>query len=369
MGAALALRRGLEGPQAQLSDDPALPEDRGSGRRRLAPDPTQATTGAGPTIAVDDLTFHYRTVIDELAEGRVIPLLGAGVNLCGRKPDAVWDRKTLEFLPSGGELAGFLAGRFQYPPQDVADLLRVSQWAAVKQGLGVLYDELRDIFNVDYEPSVLHHFLARLPAALKEKGCPHPYQLILTTNYDDALERAFRAAGEPFDLLSYIADGEDRGRFMHISPDGPARLVDRPNEATEPKVEQRTVIAKIHGAVDRDDDEADSYVITEDQYIEYLARTDISSALPVTLSAKLTRSAFLFLGYSMRDWNVRVILHRIWGQQKRRRNSWAVQAFPEDIEREFWQERKVQILEVMLDEYVRGLDAQLREPLGDGIIG
>lgn len=319
--------------------------------------------------AVEELTFHYRGVIDEMAEGRVIPLLGAGVNLCGREAGAVWDRKTLEFLPSGGELADFLARRFQYPPNDVADLLRVSQWAAVKYGLETLYDELRDIFNVDYAPSVLHEFLARVPATLKEKGGVQPYQLILTTNYDDALESAFRAAKEPFDLLSYIADGDDRGKFMHVPPDGEPRLIDRPNEATEPSLAVRTVIAKIHGAVDRDDDEGDSYVITEDQYIEYLARTDISSALPVTLAAKLTKSAFLFLGYSMRDWNVRVILHRIWGQQKRRRKSWAIQAFPEDIERQFWQERNVEILEVMLEEYVVGLDAQLSKPFGDGIIG
>ncbi len=151
--------------------------------------------------AVDELTFHYRGVIDEIAEGRVIPLLGAGVNLCGREAGAVWNRKTLEFLPSGGELADFLARRFQYPPNDVADLLRVSQWAAVKYGLETLYDELRDIFNVDYAPSVLHEFLARVPATLKEKGSVQPYQLILTTNYDDALERAFGFCSELIELI------------------------------------------------------------------------------------------------------------------------------------------------------------------------
>ena len=37
------------------------------------------------------------------------------------------------------------------------------------------------------------------------------------------------------------------------------------------------MILKIHGDVDRADEAADSYVITEDHYIDYLARENISS--------------------------------------------------------------------------------------------
>ncbi len=133
-------------------------------------------------------------------------------------------------------------------------------------------------------------------------------------------------------------------------------MIERPNEYAELALDQRTVILKIHGAVDRLDSEwGDSYVITEDHYIDYLTRTDISGLLPVTLSAKLRRSHFLFLGYAMRDWNLRVILHRIWGQQKLNYKSWAIQLEPEPVEREFWQKRGVDILDVELERYVTGL--------------
>ncbi len=37
--------------------------------------------------------------------------------------------------------------------------------------------------------------------------------------------------------------------------------------------------------------------------------------VPVALAAKLRRSHFLFLGYEMADWNLRVILSRIWGER------------------------------------------------------
>jgi hypothetical protein len=101
-------------------------------------------------------------------------------------------------------------------------------------------------------------------------------------------------------------------------------VVERPNEYRALRPGERTVILKMHGAVDRTNPEAtwDSYVITEDHYIEYLARTDLANLVPVTLAAKLRRSHFLFLGYSMRDWNLRVILHRIWGEQKLKYKSW-----------------------------------------------
>jgi hypothetical protein len=320
-------------------------------------------------MPLESLDPHYRIVIKAMMEGRVVPLLGAGINLCGRPADVVWERQNPRFLPSGVELARFLAEYFEYPPGDtVRDLVRVSQYAAVMQGLGPLYDELHEIFDADYEPSAIHGFLASLPEIQRAKGFRPQFQLIVTTNYDDALERTFRAAGEEFDVVSYVADGEHRGKFLHRPPEGEPRLIETPNEYAELALDVRTVILKIHGAVDRVDSEwGDSYVITEDHYIDYLTRTDISGLLPVTLSAKLRRSHFLFLGYAMRDWNLRVILHRIWGQQKLNYKSWAIQVEPEPVEREFWQKRGVDILDVPLERYVEGLVAGLREPLGAGV--
>src|SRR5215217_1308121 len=311
-------------------------------------------------MSPDSLDSHYRIVIKAMFEGRVVPLLGAGINLCGRPSDEVWERRDPRFLPSGRELAAFLADYFEYPTDHDRDLVTVSQYAAVMQGLGPLYDELHEIFDADYEPSALHGFLASLPEIQRGKGFKPRFQLIVTTNYDDALERAFRATGEEFDVVSYVADGEHRGKFLHHPPDGPACLIERPNEYGELALDRRTVILKIHGAVDRLDSEwGDSYVITEDHYIDYLTRTDISGLLPVTLSAKLRRSHFLFLGYAMRDWNLRVILHRIWGEQRLRYRSWAVQKAPEEIDRRFWEAREVDIFDVDLEEYVRALAERL----------
>ena len=60
----------------------------------------------------------------------------------------------------------------------------------------------------------------------------------------------------------------------------------------------------------------DNYVITEDHYIDYLSRSPVESLVPIQILDKLRDSHCLFLGYTMRDWNLRVFLKRIWGGQQ-----------------------------------------------------
>jgi SIR2-like domain len=307
---------------------------------------------------------HYDTILRATADGRVVPLLGAGVNLFGRPKDAAWQQG--RYLPSGAELARHLATLFGYPEGELLDLLRVSQFVEVTLGSGPLYETLHQLFDADYPPTPLHELLASLPRRLGLSD-RRRFQLIMTTNYDDALERAFRAAGEAFDLVWYVAETEDRGKFLHLPPDGEPRLITRPNEYQDLSLEDRTVILKIHGAIDRVRPDRDSYVITEDHYIDYLTRTDVSTLMPVTLGAKLRHSHFLFLGYSMRDWNLRVMLHRIWAEQPRSYKSWAIQLDPNPIDEEFWHRRGVDVLDTSLEEYAHGLTAHLERMKASGV--
>ena len=306
-----------------------------------------------------DLESHYRTLANALVAGRVVPFLGAGVNLCGRPSGAVWDPERKSFLPSAGELAGHLASSFGCPSSESLDLLRVTQYIAVTNGYGPLYEELHRLFDGDYPATGLHKFFASLPAMLRAQCQPPRYQLIVTTNYDDMLERAFQEAQEPYDLVTYVVEGEHRGKFMHRSSTGETILIERPNEYRPLSLSERSVILKLHGAVDRANSEWDSFVITEDHYIDYLTRTDLSNLVPATLAAKLRRSHFLFLGYSLRDWNLRVIFHRIWGEQKLSFNSWAIQLNPSELDQKFWRKRDVEILNVQLEQYVHDLHERL----------
>jgi len=154
---------------------------------------------------------HFLDVADSVAEGYVVPFLGAGANLCDRPDEVAWEPG--RYLPNGSELAHALAEKGRYPVADDGDLLRVSQYIGAVRGEKDLYRYLRTIFDVDYPPNSLHRFLARIPAFLRERGAPQ--LLAITTNYDDLLERALRARGVPFDLVAYQAVGEYVGSFLH----------------------------------------------------------------------------------------------------------------------------------------------------------
>ena len=147
------------------------------------------------------------------------------------------------------------------------------------------------------------------------------------------------------------------GKFIHIRPDG--KRVAVPRKYRDFALGERTVILKIHGAVDRDDELADSYVITEDHYIDYVARTNVYNLIPAALMAKMSASHFLFLGYGMRDWNLRVILHHIWSQQTRTFASWAIQKHPDPVDEKFWERQHVELIGVSLEDWVVGLAANL----------
>jgi hypothetical protein len=149
---------------------------------------------------------------------------------------------------------------------------------------------------------------------------------------------------------------------MHRSPDGTVAPIKVANKYTGLALDERPVIMKLHGAVDRGDKKRDSYVLTENSYIDYLAGPPVSKQIPAALMAKMEESHFLFLGYSMRDWNLRVILHRIWGGQKLSYKSWSVQLAPDVVEVESWEQRGVDIIDMALDAYIAALDPCLRAP-------
>ena len=294
----------------------------------LRHDPQLEVNGARRSRSLDPIA----EVVETMLSGRLVPVLGADV----------------------AELAAHLSERFEYP-DDSPELPRIAQYVAVMMGAGPLHDELHALLNADLPPTKVHRFFASLPPLLRERGAPH--QLIVSTSYDLALERAFLDAGEEFDVVSYIATGRNRGRFCHLDQEGRGTLIERPNEyATELSLERRTVILKLHGQVDPTNDRAwESFVVTEDDYIGYLAHSEVGNVVPVSLAAKLRRSHFLFLGYTMADWNLRLLLYRLWGDQPLSYRSWAVQEEPRPFELEFWRRHDVNVIDVGLEEYVEAL--------------
>ena len=104
---------------------------------------------------------HYSLVAELLANGDVIPFLGAGANLCDRPASASFALG--RFAPSGGELARTLAESCRYPdPQDF-DLFASPNTSMPRSAKG----SCTAICTRSSTPTIrrrsLHRLLARLP--------------------------------------------------------------------------------------------------------------------------------------------------------------------------------------------------------------
>ena len=299
----------------------------------------------GGTFDSRDQDDHLEAVVKALAAGRLVIMLGPGVNLTSAQND------NGNGLPKRDQLTARLAEAFGCPPEHAGELTKVAQYAAVTRGVGPLYDELHALLDCEQAPGEVHRFLAELAALSRELAAPQP--IIVSTNYDRAVERAFADAGEEIDVVTYMSIGRDRGRFVHRSADGELHVITTPNAYASVPVETRAVLLKIHGEVDLEPArDAESFVVSEDDYIAYLAETGISGVLPVTLAARLRRSHFLFLGYGLVDWSFRVFLHRLWPDEQPAYRSWAVHPDAGPLEREFWRRRAIELVDLSLEDEV-----------------
>jgi hypothetical protein len=316
---------------------------------------------------------HLSIVADAIVDGEVVPVLGAGANLCDRGPGDTPEGKWVEGknLPSGAELALWLAGEFKVDEKNAdvpnrEDLLRVAQYTNLTRGERSLFKRLDKVFLQEgYEIPSLHRFLAALPKRLAATSEPDGTQplLILSTNYDDLVERALKDAGVEFHLVRYCANGANQGLFIHKPPgDSEEIVIAKANDYLDLDPDKHTIVLKIHGSVVRTAHKQDSYVITEDHYIEYLTHTNPSELFPAKILAKLVDSNLLFLGYGLRDWNLRVLLYRILAQRAGvDTRSWAVQKGVSELDVTLWSPHKVELQDHGLKEYIEGLDAALEQ--------
>lgn len=331
----------------------------------------QARKAGPPPIVLDDLDQvrpHYDQLLRYLVdEGTVVVLLGSRVNAAGRGTQ--WE-EGCGSLPDSGELAANLAKRFNHQCMDLAE---VAEYVAVTSGTSDLFRALKQLLAEEAEPNAVHRFLARFPGRLEALGLPRRCQMIVTANYDRALEQAFDEENEPYDLVVYMASGDDRGKFLYIPFDGDPEPINVPNTWGKLPIDSdtydhevsRTVIVKIHGAVDAIVGNyrwRENYVITEDHYIDYMSGRPVNDVIPVQILDKLQDSHCLFLGYGVRDWHSRVLLKRIWDNDSLRHRchpSWAVEPGPDNVEKEFWHYFGVDLITTSLTGYVQGLDGAI----------
>jgi hypothetical protein len=284
-------------------------------------------------------------------QGKVVPFFGAGASIMGGMPPA-------------STLLDIMKKRAAFPRGGIADLelAKVSSYFEVRAGRPDLHQLLREMLDIDprLSPGAMHTFLAT-PTGRQTK-------LIITTNYDTLIEQALIAAGVSHDVLVYPTDltGEYQNAALWIEHGQPPHYIEANKVAP---TFSRPVIYKMHGSLGATE-QWDSFVITEDDYMQFLARMIDQTAIPARIIQYLQSRRLLFLGYGLRDWNLRIVLMNLnralggaigdprestVGTGSRRAPSWAIQRNPNDVERALWEMRNVQIFNEDIDEFAKQL--------------
>jgi len=223
----------------------------------------------------------WKKLLLAIEQKRCTPFLGAGAS-----------RPT---LPSGAELAQYLARELDYPFPDPMNLARVAQYGAFREGSLHVKGLLKKKFDACGTPDFARRDEPHAMVADLE------LPLYLTTNYDDFLTAAIqrRVQGREVDrrLCRWNRDEVSESEL------DPPLL---------PPSAARPLVFHLHGHVS----ELDSLVLTEDDYLDFLVRlTENESAaelpeemlIPPRVRESFRNSTLLFLGYSLEDTNFRVL--------------------------------------------------------------
>ena len=295
----------------------------------------------------------YRFIAKKLLRGEVVPFLGAGASVLNHSPNCP---------PTGSGLTRLLAQEAGFPedPDLRPDLpLVASYFARVAIDRPSLYEFLNSIFKPEFAPNDLHRLLADVAR--------HQNLLIITTNYDDMIERALDGENQekvPYHLVvTAIEDVESGGTVKYKAPGHKGDFADVEPSKLDVSLENASIIYKMHGSIARPGAKSGYYVITEEDYIRFLGRMSI---IPEKIVASMTLrenniKRFLFLGYSLGDWNFRVMLDMLWniGKGRDALRSFAIQRRPNRVEAKIWGTKDVSIYDLDLREFTHRLRKEI----------
>jgi SIR2-like domain len=214
-----------------------------------------------------------------IGKDQCLLFLGAGVH-APPPAGSLFEYPDAARPPVGSQLSRSLANELdllgRHPGEDVKNLQRVALFFQIERDRHDLVDAVKRAVHDGKRPSPMLKALAEMN-----------FSIVITTNYDELFERALYAAGKSPKTCIYSKE---------------RRVTDDPRGATP----QEPIIYKIHGDIK----DPKSIVITDEDYIDFVLRmSDKEPFDPVPLGLKfhLTGCTTLFVGYSLLDYNLRLL--------------------------------------------------------------
>jgi len=303
------------------------------------------------------MNVPYGLIAGELLQGRAVPFLGAAASYAGVP------REEPHRLPDGAELAqGLIEAWEGYPGERTDPLTKVTQYYAECLGNRMdIFRRFRALF-FEEQQALPPAPTARLLAEITPRD-DQPF-VVITTNYDCQVEKALDQAGRPYAVVIQDTTRSSPNNLLVRDSEKAGFVPLAGRELVLSDYRGRTVLYKLHGGFgDGLADGCDTLVVTEADYVRFLARLCGKSVPPPSIATHILQERrMLFLGYSMADWNLRVILYQLKERNPKDREvprSWGVRMNVSELERQFWDKRDVALFDMDLAEFVTRLRAAL----------
>jgi hypothetical protein len=317
-------------------------------------------------------TLPYGIIAECFRNHTVVPFLGAAASIVGADPATA--------LPSGTGLGIMLAEEGNYPGSSSDPLTKIAQFLEeIPADRDFLLAKIQSVF---YERLALD-YVSSLTEFLQTLSPAYMPRLIITTNYDVLVEKTLESRNVPYFAISHVMrNSRYAGRFLTYRSLGQCwseciltrtqleeyLVVMAAEEPDTTLVYKMHGTARLRGVIKPDDGEefVDSIVLTESDYIEFL-EDDRLNRVPSRILDLMRRSNLLFLGYSLEDWNFRVLLQRLQRIQTRQKQSkkrhWACRltAHADEVENRFWRLRGVELYPISLDVFLERLRKTIEE--------
>ncbi len=266
----------------------------------------------GQILGTQNPRIFWSGMVRMIQSGKCTPIIGPRVH--GR------------WLPTPEQVATQWAKLHDYPFLDREELARVSQYMASNQGDDFPRCEMLD--------TLMGAFTERLPEELRPKqqcatltemtrkvGWPalvaddpnETHQVLaslnlplyLTTNFDNFMFEALAAQGK--------SPAREICRWNRDLEDLPSLFEEDPNYVPTPEA---PLVYHLFGT----DEEINSLVLTEDDYLDFLVKISAEmDRIPNYIRGAMANSALMFVGYSLYDWEFRVILRGLVTTMSQRR--------------------------------------------------
>lgn len=272
------------------------------------------------------IKYNEKTALEQIvksvSEGKCNLFLGAGVH-APPPTDSPYKYEESQRPPIGNELSKILAAKSKFvdrfSKEDIKNLQRVSQDFEVLNGREELVKEVKSAVSDGKEPSLALCALAKLK-----------FPVIVTTNYDKLFEKALGYAGKTPSLVS-IYKKNDIGVSREETED----------LGTDDPTPESPFLFKIHGDINK----PESIVITDEDYVHFILRmteADPFDPVPETVRVKMKKWPTLFIGYSLKDYNLRVIFKTLRWRKDRAKypNSYSVDLYPDMLIYKIWSEER-----------------------------